>query len=276
MRIYIPTLGRADKQSTWQRLPALLRERTRFVIHERERASFADFDHVVCPVQGTNMGRVRQWMMEQHDCRDSEKVLMLDDDLAFDVRRTDIPTRFLRATDPDIWQAFAKLDELLDRHIQVALRHREMAPDAPIIEENARAIRAVGYHVPRWRAAKVRFDRCAFMEDLDMTLQLLRQGHSNAVYSAVIQGQGATNAPGGCSLARSLATQNADAKLLTELHAPFVKLREKQTSGTWGGERHYDVTVSWKEAYRSSQKAFTVPAPSGELFNESGPATSLD
>jgi hypothetical protein len=38
------------------------------------------------------------------------------------------------------------------------------------------------------------------------------------------------------------------------LHPAFVKVVEKATKTSWGGETRTDVQVSWKKAYASAKK----------------------
>jgi hypothetical protein len=88
------------------------------------------------------------------------------------------------------------------------------------------------------------------MEDFDVTLQLLTKGFSNFNISTIIQGQGSSNAAGGCSTYRDAQRQAEGAHGLAALHPEFVRVRTKKTNWSgWGSAERTDVTISWKKAY---------------------------
>jgi hypothetical protein len=91
------------------------------------------------------------------------------------------------------------------------------------------------------------------MEDFDVTLQLLRKGHRNAVLNQWAQDQGTSNAPGGCSTYRTPEVQAAGAYGLQKLHPDFVTVVDKETKQAWGGGVRKDVRIAWKKALESSR-----------------------
>ena len=119
-----------------------------------------------------------------------------------------------------------------------------------------RLLRMLAYHVPTYKALKVKFDRIQFMEDFDVTLQLLRAGKPNRLLHAWCHDQVTSNAPGGCSTYRTLAKQGVAAHSLKKLHPEFVRVVEKTTKTAWGGATRTDVQIAWKKAYKSSGVPF--------------------
>jgi hypothetical protein len=96
--------------------------------------------------------------------------------------------------------------------------------------------------------------RVEIMEDFDLNLQMLRAGYSSAVLYKYANGQGETNAPGGCSTFRTLELHNRNVAKLAELHPGFVKLKTNRKTKS-GGElsNRHEATIYWKKAYESSQ-----------------------
>ena len=268
MRIYVPTRAREDKQITAR---ALLMAGVPFTLVvdwiEREswlrkveelRGSRGKVDLLVC---GKNtprhIGAVRQFIVDQHSA-DNEYgpgVLMLDDDLRFFKRRTDDPTKFLSASSKEIVGCLGQLTMLMRDYAHGGLCAREGANrSTKRIEECTRLLRALWYDVTVLRKQKIRFDRMTVMEDFDVALQLLRAGYKSFCYRDFVQDQTQSNAPGGCSIYRTLDVQAAGAKALNKLHPEFTKVVQKTTTTAWQGATRYDINVMWKKAYLSSGK----------------------
>jgi hypothetical protein len=98
----------------------------------------------------------------------------------------------------------------------------------------------------------IRFDDIPVMEDFHVALSLLRKGYPNAIVQNWCWSQSKSNAKGGCSEFRSSEVQTQAAIRLSELHAPFVTVVEKE-SKSWAGDlaTRTDVRVAWKKALES-------------------------
>jgi hypothetical protein len=269
--IYIPTLRRVNNQITYRFLPSDIQKKTTLVVDHSERGRYpAHMRTLVCPPRCDHIGKVRQFIVDQHDvARLGPKLIMLDDDLNFSRRcdegggpmatrkRRDTRTLFLSMRPGDWETMFRQIEKLLDDHVHVAVRHREMAQDEHDVEYCVRALRALAYDVRELRRLKVRFDRMTVMEDFDVTLRLLRMGHPNAVISTFVQNQRASGSPGGCSTYRTMETQKQGALALARAHPDFVKVVTKQTKAiAWNAQERMDVEIQWKKAYLSSGKEF--------------------
>lgn len=250
LKIYIPTLGRVGKQHTYTHLPKKWKVRATLVVPKAEAKAHGDIPVIVCPVSG--IGKVRQWILQQHE---GDKLAMLDDDIRFDVRRTDELTKFKPATESDIDAMFKELERVLGKYAHAGVTARE-GGNRHIVEymESTRMLRLLAYNVDKFKKLGVKYDRLPVMEDFDVTLQLLRKGHPNIVLNAWVQGQGMSGAAGGCSTYRTMEVQKQGAEGLKKLHPEFVKIVEKTTKGAWGGATRTDVIISWKKAYESSAR----------------------
>lgn len=257
MKIYIPTRGRVNKQITLTNLPLALKEKVKLVVdkaEEQEHINIYGGEKVLAvPPSYDSIGKVREFIITHHHLtNDNPKLIMLDDDLGFNMRRTDIRSKFLHATDEAIVKGFSLVEKLLDDYPHGGIRHRQMSQDADDIEYNCRTLRALAYNTKIFKEQNIKFDRLIVMEDFDVTLQLLRKGFSNFNISTIIQGQGSSNAVGGCSLYRDAQRQDEGARGLQALHPEFVRVRTKKTNwSNWGSDERTDVTISWKKAYES-------------------------
>ena len=112
-------------------------------------------------------------------------------------------------------------------------------------------MRILGYNLRVLREEGIQYNT-PFMEDFDVTLQLLRLGYPNLIHNWMVQNQGGSNSAGGCSEHRTLEKHGKAAERLAALHPGFVKVVEKQTKTAWGGLPRKDVVVQWRKAYASA------------------------
>lgn len=256
MQIFIPTYGRADQQHTFKHLPKALQKRATLVVQHRERHLYNDYPTLVLPRNIETIAPARQFIMKnaRYGGLGIDKLVMLDDDLRFDVRRKDDPNKFLVATEPQILELFKVIEKSLKQYAHVGVISREGGNRHHKDLECSRMMRILAYDVATYHKENIKFDRLPLQEDFDVTLQLLRKGYPNLVLCGWVNGQGTSGAKGGCSHFRTIELHNENARKLSELHAPFVKVVEKQTKGAWGGQARLDVTVQWKKAFQSSQR----------------------
>lgn len=247
LKIYIPTLNRVGRQATLRHLSPKWQKRAVLVVPKSE-ANSHEHPTIVCPYAG--IGNVRQWIIDQHE---GDKLVMLDDDLRFDVRRTDVPEKFLPASPSDVTEMFDTLERTLSSNIPHAgINAREGANrNTEDHLECVRMLRVLAYHVPTFRKLGVKYNRLPVMEDFDVTLQLLRLGKPNRLLNRWVQGQGMSGAAGGCSSYRTMEIQHKGATGLQKLHPDYVRLVEKTTKNAWGGATRTDVVISWKKAYEN-------------------------
>lgn len=253
MDIMIPTSGRPRKQVTWNSLPQEIRRKVFLVVTQDEAEEYLhalpNANILVCP--SMPIGPKRQWCVENA----GHKLLMLDDDLTFFHRREDNPKLFRPATFVDVGELIAAIDDELEVCAHVGIGSREGGNR--LTERryfNTRLQRVLAYRTDVLQRENIRFDRLPVMEDFDVNLSLLRRGYRNVMLNWMVNDQGGSNAPGGCSRWRTLDIQAAAARKLAELHYGFVRTVEKTTKTAWGGQTRTDVNIQWKKAYESSKR----------------------
>lgn len=253
MEVYIHSAGRATEQPTYTALkqagmdPILVVQKAEAKTY---RAAWPDAQVVVLPAKITTLSPTRQWLLEQA----AGKMVLMDDDLRFFVRRADDITKFQPATGKDIKAMFKDIEKSLKKFAHVGLCAREggnrMTEDA----QCTRMMRVLAYDAPRVRATGARFDRLPTKQDFDMTLQLLRAGLPNLVLHRYCHDQGGSQAAGGCSVYRTDEMMVSSAHGLAKLHPDFVTVVQKETKQAWGGGIRTDVRIAWKKAYDSANK----------------------
>lgn len=260
MKIFVVTYGRVDKQVTWRNLPPSIQARATLLVDNTEAAAHGDIPVTVLPEGLRGIGAVRQWAVDNAE----EKVLMMDDDLRFYVRREDDLSKLIKATPESLEAMFAMIEAHLDFSPLVGVASREGANrNTESIVKNTRVLRLLAYRADVLRDNDIRFDRVPVMEDFDVALQLLRAGHENITLNSWAHNQEGSGLEGGCSTYRTMEVQAAAAHQLAQLHPGIVKVVTKTTKGAWGGGERTDVVVSWKRALN-----FEVPLAQSALPSE--------
>lgn len=250
--IYIPTLGRADIQNTYNNLSKELKKRTKLVIHKSEKGQYDSYTHIVCPL--FPIAEKREWIIKQCE---TKYLVMLDDDLSFSVRKSKEDWR-LRGCDnkDDVNNLFTDILTALRGgyvHVGVSARpgNNRVMEDAV---ENTRMYAVLGFNVKKL-IKNVEFCRIQFQEDFDIVLQLLRKGYPNCVFYKWAHCPAiGYQTKGGCEKERTLELQNASVATLARLHPGFVTVRQMNKKYNNEMAKRDEVIVYWKKAFESSQK----------------------
>jgi len=201
------------------------------------------------------IGPKREWIGRHALGSGCDRFAMMDDDVDLLVRRGPDDWRLRAQEVSDTRIMLAHIDRLLDRHAMVGVSSREGnnrvgvgdVLDESMVQLNTRIMRIMAVLTETW--VGLEHGRVQFMEDFDLTLQMLRRGGTNACLYYYANGQRLTNAPGGCSEARTRETHEASARRLAELHAPHVRLRQKENKTDSDGlGTRTEVTIAWKRA----------------------------
>jgi TET-Associated Glycosyltransferase len=274
MLIVIPSKGRATlaKQVTlrnWfaMKMPTL----PLLCVPAKEKARYenniAHIQVVSPPADVNGISETRRWILTALAPSLKEKyVLMVDDDMDF-CWRPDIKQVALETIKDSIrLQHMLTLLEswLDDGYVHVGLSARQ-GNNRPFYQngvqglfpwrENTRMMNAYAYNVEKLNKLDVELGRIQFMEDFDLTLQLLRKGYSNIVSYEYCWNQRGSNKEGGCSDYRTAAKQKEAAEKLQRFHPDYVRVKVKTTKEAWQGMRErYDVEIQWLKAYMSSQR----------------------
>jgi len=249
MRIIIPTKGRISRQTTLENLPKALHEQVTIVCPPKEavfhRNNFPACEVSEQPDPEMGIAAKRHWIIETAQ---SEKLVMLDDDLRFAVRRQDDPARFRKAEGEDIIRAFVELDAVLSEEVP----HAGFSARGGGISEKAQAggwqlgkrmMYVLGYHVPTLRK-HAEFGRIGTHEDMDVCLQLLTKGFPNSVNFSFVVDQAFGN-PGGCTNERTVEKNNTDVMKLASFFPAYVRVTQKDYAGS---VPRMEVVVQWKRA----------------------------
>lgn len=259
MKILIPSYGRTNRVEVLKYIPEKFLKDTFLCVAEHEhsdyKANYPDHNVIAIEEQGQGMGAVRKALTNRKYFED-DIVFLIDDDLYFAKRKGD-PSKggpLERVTDKE--QMVAVFDKLLywmiqDKIPQVALapRNGNNRVDGEHVE-CCRQTAFVGLNLNELDGAHYRLH---IMEDLDITLQLLRAGKKNRMLLTHCWDQG-SNSAGGCSSFRSPEVQSKGAHSLRDHHPEFVKVVVKNQKQKWFADKeviHHDVIVQWKKAFSS-------------------------
>jgi len=253
MHIFIPTLGRPEKQVTLSKIPAAWLNKTHLVVQAHEYDQYHAYDNVIkLPEDIIRIEPTRAWLLKNaKQLTGDSKMLMLDDDLHFNVRRDPVKVNLSVPTEEEIDQMLKMVETCLDTYAHAGVSARQgnnrVEEDYSI---NTRMMRAIAYDTDKV-LPHLQFGRVEIAEDFDYTLQLLRAGLPNVVIYKFSQGQGETQAKGGCSNWRTLELHNRNIEKLAELHPDFVRLREHKTKSGGDLSVRTEATIYWKKAFNS-------------------------
>lgn len=260
LTIFIPSSGRVDRQITLAQLPPAYRKRTTLAVPSKEYDAYCKRwpDDSVSPIPVMGISETRKWLMGF--CR-TRYCMMLDDDMVFAYRPVMSSPKLLSvsAAGVGVSQLMTYWLGLMKQfaHVGLSARQGNNHVSEPY-KTCCRMFNAYTYDLavlePLLRAGKVVPGRLPVMEDFDLTLQLLRAGHPNAVIYRWCWNQPGSNAAGGCSQYRTGEMQAQAATELARLHPGFVRVVEKESKNWDGMNKRMDVTVYWQKAYQSSGK----------------------
>lgn len=249
--IYIPSMGRPDRQRTYENLPKPLQEITQIAVPPQEEGAYqAKWGcALACPVKG--IASTRDWILQHGVDRGLKYLVMLDDDLSF--LRLQPDGKLKNCTQEETALAFIWLRDQLTEVLHAGFLprfHRGKSPDNVLSPH--RMMHVLGYDLAKLFATEARFskgvEQLHTMDDFNMTIQLLLAGHINRLSLEWRCNPSASNSKGGASLWRTLENHNQSASRMAELYPGFVRLREKNNWQGMEGDTQYDVTVYWKKA----------------------------
>ena len=259
MRIFIPSSGRAQNQTTLEHLPEEIQQALVIVVPQEELEEYRKYNSFVkikAPKIGMGIGPTRQWCCNQAE----SKVLMLDDDLVFATRREDDPTKFRDADYAEILDLFTKIEANLDNFASVGVSTREGGNRYTHDKDyDTRLLRILAYRTDVLREHNIRFDDIPVMEDFYVSLSLLTRGYRNVKLNHMVQNQNGSGLTGGCSQYRTMDVQALAAHQLHDKFPEFVTVVQKETKTAWGGGVRTDVRVGWKKALKSAGGIKNVP-----------------
>jgi hypothetical protein len=230
VKIYIPTIGRRNKQKSAE---ALLDSDIDFelVISNREPRPRKHFPYIRCPEKGIRA--TRQWIMD----RARGKLIMLDDDLSFHIRSKDGKT-FKICSPSQLKVMFRAIEEALDIYAHGGILERFMGQTQPRhMKSNSRYIHVLCYNKALFPTPMPKY-RTEVGEDFEMNLHLLTLGRPNFVLTEYAA-ENIPYAPGGCNTWRTQGLELKETLKLEKLFPGLVRVVSDNPS---------EIEANWKEA----------------------------
>lgn len=219
----------------------------------------------VCGIRYEGIADKRRIIGEMAAQEGHQKFCMLDDDIGFLVRKSPDVWNLRPTERADVHEMLAWIEAQLEVFQQVGISAREgnnrpgVGTVDSLVDINTRCMRVLAYQTEVFNSLE--HGRVPFMEDFDISLQILEKGGQNVMSYWWAQGQGKTNERGGCSDYRTLELHEKAAHRLHELHPDFVKLRQKRnkTDANGFGTRT-ECTIQWKRAAKAGYDKLTKGA----------------
>lgn len=239
MKVVIPSRGRPSGVRT---LEHLVHDDITLVVPKDEVTAYARYlgethpDAKIFGVDCANIMEKRQWILDKFSKKD--KIVMMDDDLRFRVRRTD--GKFVAADNKDVSTMLYDISKMLDVHCHGGISDEFMCQNNPPGHATRRrynqvlAYNFVGRKAPRFRLT--------INEEHDMHLQLLAQKHAGFVLTDYTKGS-KYNASGGCSIWRTPELERAQFAEFARLWPDLVSVVPAKNSISGQG-----VRVAWRRA----------------------------
>lgn len=257
IKIVVPSRGRASSQYTIAALPTSLYAQTCIVVPKEEykayRAECDDRVEIIAqPKRIDSIAAKRGWICKEL-C--TSKLLMLDDDLTFQVRYDPAfrPVKDfaegVRLLEPrrveHVEQGFRDLSKLMDKWVHGGLGSRLFNNrQVKGVQFNGRCMHALAF--TKEACDIIKWGRVNLKEDFDATLQMLRRGYPNFIMHYLAVSPKPYGAEGGCTTERGSSGHSASAHQLAAAHPEYVRVVTKNYKGVPRDE----VVVSWQKALR--------------------------
>jgi len=264
MRIIIPTKGRTNRQLTLASIAGQLTKKTTLVCPEREVAALkdirTDIEVVAQPNDDWGIAKKRGWILEEWLRRGYDKIVMLDDDLRFATRKTNSDWHLKEIQGNELVPHFDKLEAKLGPefpHVGFGQRQGNNQLETVGWKSPGKMCYVLAFYLPIV-VKYVEFNRVRTREDMDISLQLLRQGYPNAIFTETVCDQRKFDAPGGTSDERTMESSNEDARVLASLHPGLVSVVQRDYKASVPRD---EVIVQWEKALEEGrQKLKSVPS----------------
>lgn len=257
MQIIIPTRQRTGQQLTLQSLPTELRMMTTLVCPQKEVFRLSGLDDMVQvvaqPDPDCTIAQKRKWIIEEWYRRGVEKIIMLDDDLRFATRRSEDDWHLKEIRGKELIPEFERLDQMLSSdvpHVGFGPRQGNNTLEEVGWRTPGKMCYSLGYYLPIV-AVEVEHGRIETREDMDITLQLLRKGYPNAIWTTTVNDQRKFDAPGGATNERTMERSNADAERLANLHPGYVSTVSRAYTAS---VPRVEVICQWQKALEDGKR----------------------
>jgi hypothetical protein len=261
--ILIPTLGRMDKQYTYNHLPQKWKDKVTFIVQNHEYAEMAERygDKVrKLPDDIKTLSPTRQWCWDEYY---GTQWMFMDDDFKYFKYKEPLPegsenkwlTRDME--DHEFDDMFDTFWKWADEEIYFgAVSTSWVMPSATYwpYMNNTRMMTNMFFNTP-YLPRDIQWNRLPTAQDFDATLQLLTRGYRNRMHTKYRVTVSDTNAKGGCETYRTLDMMNSTHRKLSQLFPKYVSIREKiLKTGPLAGQTQDSCFIQWSKAFKDTQK----------------------
>ena len=251
----IPTLGRSNKQISFDNLAKFLQDKTTLVVQPHEKDLYPNYPTLVLPEDNIGISRTRKFI---YDYCHGDIFAMMDDDIKVQRRRKD--ARPLKV-DPTIdeWK------QLIDTHLEwldngfsfTSLMQGSAPPRKKDIQDNTAVYGFVFYGKDIPKSDELIWNHDLLAEDVNLHLQLLLKGYKNRVSLNYCCEQ-KSYAEGGCSSLRTLEMMDKSHKYLIEQYPEVVKWDcskgKQQYSANKKSPGWKKINIFWNRASKLGDK----------------------
>lgn len=262
--LIIPTLGRINKQKTYNNLPEKWQKRVSFVVQPHEAAQMKALygsKVLVLPPEIKGLSPTRQWIW---DTFYGTRHMVLDDDMEYFKYKGPAPehldtkweTRDM--SDAEFDDAFETFNRWCDDEqiYHGGFSTSWVVPDLKYWpQQNNVRIMTNSYFDSKNLPRNIVWDKLPTSQDFHANLQLLTQGFANRITTRYRVSISETNADGGCSEYRTIELSNQVHTQLAEMYPDYVKLKSKTlANGPWKGQERITCHIQWAKAYKDAIK----------------------
>lgn len=263
IKIVIPTLGRINKQISYESLPDKYKKQVYFIVREEEYDFFNNkYDNVIClpSVLEKGITPTRQFIIEYFK---NDIIYMIDDDLTFNIRNKEIineKVKWKKINMNNNEEEFDKMFEMFLNDLNndvysVSLVHTSAKPNERNYPYTYNFRQHANIFIDLKKIDNINYDMnfiCS--QDFDFSLQLLSNGYKNKVYYNYFVSEKAYT-KGGCQTYRTLQIYNDSTKLLLKKYPNVVKTKEVKTKiKGWNNEIQIKPKIYWKKCYNNYLK----------------------
>lgn len=257
MRIIIPTKGRTSVMLTANSLIGELMKKTTIVCPEREVGHYLewrnDVEVVAQPDPNWGIAQKRGWILEEWLRRGYDKIVMLDDDLRFATRKSKSSWQLKEIVRADLVPEFKRLEDKLGPefpHVGFGPRQGNQTLKEVGWKSPGKMCYVLAFYLPIVVKECV-FNRVRTREDMDISLQLLRKGYPNALWTETVVDQRRFDAPGGTHDERTMQSSNEDCYTLAALHPGLVSVVDRDYEASVPRK---EVIVQWGKALEEGRQ----------------------
>ena len=250
--IYIPTLGRSDKQITFDNMTPNAQAITTLVVQPKEAHLYPNYPIVILPENDCGITATRKWIWEQGK---NQRYMVFDDDCRLAVRRPwhDGEKTKRIMTDDDWKHMLETISQCMDSGIAWGgCRTGGLPPAGREYIDNTGTAEVFFFDGKQLPEADELDWELSTAEDISLSLQLLSKGYSNRVWDRFVYLSDFVGTEGGCATWRTLDIINNNHAKLIDKFPEYVSYNgEKEMMGGIFKK----IKIQYKKAYNDSQKS---------------------